>query len=150
MDMAKKSKSTRYSDNDLQEFKDLLESKLEKSTMDYNSLLEQIRELGEKADAEKSDMFDNSASQSETEMLQRMAHRTKKHIQNLQNALTRIRNKTYGVCFKTGDLIDKARLRAVPTTTQSLEAKTAPPPRPVIKPIVVKAPAKKKASKKKK
>lgn len=131
--MSNKKKQTRYSDSDLQEFKDLLEGKLEKSTLDYNSLLDQIRELGEKADSEKSDMFDNSASQSETEMLQRMAHRTKKHIQNLQNALTRIRNKTYGVCFKSGDLISKARLRAVPTTTQSLEAKTAPPPKPVIK-----------------
>ncbi len=131
--MSKSSKQTRYSDQELEEFKTLLEGNLEKSTLDYESLVEQIRELGEKKDSEKSDMFDNSAAQTETEMLQRMAHRTQKHVQNLQNALSRIRNKTYGVCFKTGELIDKKRLRAVPTTTQSFTAKTAPPPKPVIK-----------------
>ena len=131
--MSKNSEPTRYSDQDLAEFKSLLEQKLEKSTLDYNSLLDQIRELGENADAEKADIFDNSVSLSEGEMLQTMAHRTKKYIQNLQNALHRIRNKTYGICFKSGRLIDKRRLMAVPTTTQSLEVKLAPPPKPEVK-----------------
>ena len=58
-------------------------------------------------------------------MLQTMANRQKKHLQDLENALIRVENKSYGICVVTGQLIDKKRLLAVPTTTKSLEAKNA-------------------------
>lgn len=118
----------RYSDAELEEFKVLIESKLEKAQAQLNSLQEQILEIAENSgDDHGVDWMDDSSTGSDVEMLNNMAIRQRRYIQDLHNALIRIRNKAYGVCTVTGELIDKKRLRAVPTTTKSLAAKTQPP-----------------------
>lgn len=115
---------TRYSDNDLEEFKALIENKLEKANEQLRSMREQIMDLSENSgDSYGGDWIDDSSFNTDREMLNTMANRQKKYIQDLQNALIRIRNKTYGVCSITGELIDRKRLIAVPTTTKSLNAK---------------------------
>ena len=116
--------TTKYSDNDLQEFKALIETKLEKANEQLRSLRVQIVELSENnEDNYGGDWIDDSSFNNDREMLHTMAHRQKKHIQDLENALIRIRTKTYGICAITGTLIDRKRLIAVPTTTKSLIAK---------------------------
>jgi|AntRauTorckE5430_2_1112549.scaffolds.fasta_scaffold09359_3 RNA polymerase-binding transcription factor DksA len=118
----------RYSDAELEEFKALIESKLERAQTQLNSLQEQILEIAENSsDDHGVDWMDDSSTGSDVEMLNNMAIRQRRYIQDLQNALIRIRNKVYGVCIITGELIDKKRLRAVPTTTKSLAAKIQPP-----------------------
>lgn len=118
----------RYSDAELEEFKELIESKLEKAQVQLSSLQEQILEIAENSgDDHGVDWMDDSSTGSDVEMLNNMAIRQRRYIQDLQNALIRIRNKVYGICTVTGELIDKKRLRAVPTTTKSLAAKTQPP-----------------------
>lgn len=118
----------KYSDAELEEFKVLIESKLEKAQMQLNSLQEQILEIAENSsDDHGVDWMDDSSTGSDVEMLNNMAIRQRRYIQDLQNALIRIRNKAYGICTVTGELIDIKRLRAVPTTTKSLAAKTQPP-----------------------
>ena len=67
--------------------------------------------------------MDDSSTASELDMLYNMANRQRKYIQDLDSALIRIKNKTYGICTVTGELIDKKRLLAVPTTTKSMNAK---------------------------
>lgn len=131
--MGKKPAPLRYSDKELADFKLLLEEKLEKSMREHQSLLEQIRELTESLDTERADLVDNSLTRSEGDMLRTMTNRTEKYIQNIKNALSRIENKTYGICSVSGKLISKKRLLAVPITTQSLESKTAPVEKPKAK-----------------
>lgn len=115
---------TRYSDQELQEFRELIESKLEKAKIQYDSLIEQIKEITENSTGDfTKDLTDFSSSQTEVELLNSMATRQRSFIQDLQNALIRIRNKTYGICVVTGNLIEKKRLLAVPTTTKSVLAK---------------------------
>lgn len=116
--------TTRYSDDDLQEFKNLIDAKLAKANEQLRSLREQIMDLSENSgDSYGGDWIDDSSFNTDREMLHEMANRQRKYIQDLQNALIRIRNKTYGVCSITGELIDRKRLIAVPTTTKSLNAK---------------------------
>lgn len=117
--------TTRYSDDDLKEFKDLLDSKLEKARSQYMSLKEQLKDITENNNDDfAKDITDFSSIQSEIEMLNNMANHQRKYIQDLENALIRINNKSYGICVVTGELIDKKRLMAVPTTTKSVTAKT--------------------------
>ena len=140
----------RYSDADLEEFRILIESKLEKASAHLNELQEQILEITENtSDEHGGDWVDDSSINNDVEMLNNMAIRQRMYIQDLENALVRIRNKSYGICSITGQLIDKRRLLAVPTTTKSLAAKVAeqapPAPekkeKPVIeKPVVEKKP----------
>lgn len=114
----------RYSDSDLEEFKAVIEKKLATSTEQYESLMGQIRELAESSAGESTkDLTDFSSSHNEMDMLNTMASRQRSYIQDLNAALIRIRNKTYGICAVSGNLIDKKRLMAVPTTTKSLQAK---------------------------
>ncbi len=114
----------RYSDEDLQEFKALIDKKLERAKEQLESLQEQILEITENtSDEHGGDWVDDSSTSSDIEMLNRMAIRQRQYIRDLENALLRIRNKTYGICSATGELIDKRRLMAVPTTTKRLEAK---------------------------
>ena len=115
---------TRYSDADLTEFKSVLDKKLERAKDQLDALREQFVSITESLEEEK-DMLDDSSSHTDMEMLQGMIQRQRKHIQDLENALHRIRNKSYGICIITGELIDKRRLLAVPTTTKSLAAKLA-------------------------
>jgi RNA polymerase-binding transcription factor DksA len=89
--------------------------------------------------------MDDSSTNNDVEMLNNMAIRQRRFIQDLENALIRIQNKVYGVCTVTGELIDKKRLLAVPTTTKSLAAKTqAPLSRRPLKPEEEKEPGNKK------
>ncbi|GJM35946.1 MAG: hypothetical protein DHS20C18_49470 [Saprospiraceae bacterium] len=116
---------SRFSDVELEEFKQLIEGKLEKAKEQLRTLQMQIMDTTENSRHDQGgDWMDSSGLNSELEMLNTMALRHRKHIQDLENALIRIRNKSYGVCVITGTLIDKKRLMAVPTTTKSLNAKT--------------------------
>ena len=116
----------RYSDNDLNEFKELIQRKLEsaKKELTYlQGLITRKDEMGgDNDDARYMTMEDGSMSM-EREQLSQMASRQITFIDHLDKAIMRIQNKTYGVCRVTGRLIDKARLRAVPHATLSIEAK---------------------------
>lgn len=115
----------RYSDAELAEFKALIEKKLQRSREQFDMLQEQILEITENSsDEHGGDWVDDSSINNDVEMLNNMAIRQRMYIRELENALVRIRNKTYGICMVTGELIDKRRLMAVPTTTKSLAAKT--------------------------
>lgn len=118
------SEKTRYSDEELEEFRALLESKLKEAETNLKHYKDQLAERANNPDS-KLKGLDDGISTSEAERLTVLAARTKKHINHLQNAVIRIDNKVYGVCRKTGKLIDKKRLRAVPHATLSMEAKTA-------------------------
>ena len=122
--MARNDEVSRYPDSELQEFKALIEKKLALAQEQITSLEGQILEVSENTEGEHGgDWVDDSSINSEIGMLNDMAIRQRKYVQDLHNALLRIQNKTYGICVLTGQLIDKRRLLAVPTTTKSLEAK---------------------------
>jgi len=116
----------RYSDSDLGEFRDLINKKLEaaKKELAYlQGLITRKDDMGgDETDNRYMTMEDGSMSM-EREQLSQMASRQITYIDHLEKALIRIENKTYGICRVTGKLIDKARLRAVPHATLSLEAK---------------------------
>ena len=116
----------RYNDNDLTEFRDLINKKYDaaKKELAYlQGLITRKDEMGgDEAESRYMTMEDGSMSM-EREQLSQMASRQITYIDHLEKALIRIENKTYGICRVTGKLIDKARLRAVPHATLSLEAK---------------------------
>ena len=116
----------RYSDAELAEFRELIQRKLEsaKKELSYlQGLITRKDEMGgDNDDARYMTMEDGSMSM-EREQLSQMASRQITFIDHLEKALMRIENKTYGICRVTGRLIDKARLRAVPHATLSIEAK---------------------------
>ncbi|MEO6539061.1 MAG: TraR/DksA C4-type zinc finger protein [Ferruginibacter sp.] len=116
----------RYSDNDLAEFRELIQRKLgaAKKELSYlQGLITRKDEMGgDESDNRYMTMEDGSLSM-EREQLSQMASRQITFIDHLEKALMRIENKTYGICRVTGKLIDKARLRAVPHATLSIEAK---------------------------
>jgi RNA polymerase-binding transcription factor DksA len=117
---------TKYSDEELEEFRILILEKLDKAKRDYEQLRAGV------TNSEGNDVSDTSptfkvleegATTLSKEESGRLAQRQMKFIQNLQAALVRIENKTYGICRETGKLIPKERLRAVPHATLSIEAK---------------------------
>ena len=115
----------RYSDVDLAEFRELITKKLDaaKKELAYlQGLITRKDETGDMEDARYMTMEDGSVSM-EREQLSQMASRQIQFIDHLEKAMMRIENKTYGICRVTGKLIDKARLRAVPHATLSIEAK---------------------------
>ena len=112
----------RYSDADLMEFKKRIEKKLEYARDDYEFVASQIADQTENMESE-GDWMDSSSSNNDLELLYIMASRQKKHIDDLEKALIRVANKTYGICQISGERIDKRRLMAVPTTAKSLAAK---------------------------
>lgn len=117
--------SMRYSDNDLVEFREIINKKLDaaKKELAYlQGLITRRDEGGDMDEARYMTMEDGSVSM-EREQLSQMASRQITFIDHLEKAIMRIENKTYGVCRVTGKLIDKARLRAVPHATLSIEAK---------------------------
>lgn len=117
---------TRYSDEELQEFKQIILEKLEKAYMDYDLLRASIMNTDGNDIIDTSPTFkvlEEGANTLSKEESGRMAQRQMKFIQNLEAALIRIENKTYGVCRETGKLIPKERLRAVPHATLSIDAK---------------------------
>ncbi len=114
----------RYSDEELQEFKVLIDEKLVKAQEELDFTQKQIDELNENGfNQQGGDWYDDSTAHTDLELLQRMAARQQRHIQDLKNALLRIQNKTYGICIITGQLIDKNRLRLVPHATKSIDGK---------------------------
>ncbi len=116
----------RYNDNDLKEFRELIQRKLDSAKKELNYLQGLITRKddmgGDESDNRYMTMEDGSLSM-EREQLSQMASRQITFIDHLEKALMRIENKTYGICRVTGKLIDKARLRAVPHATLSIEAK---------------------------
>jgi RNA polymerase-binding transcription factor DksA len=117
--------SHRYSDGELNEFRDLIQKKLDAAKKELNYLQGLITRKDESGDMDEGrymTMEDGSVSM-EREQLSQMASRQITFIDHLEKAMMRIENKTYGICRITGKLIDKARLRAVPHATLSIEAK---------------------------
>jgi RNA polymerase-binding transcription factor DksA len=117
--------SMRYSDSDLAEFREIINKKLDaaKKELAYlQGLITRRDEGGDMDEARYMTMEDGSVSM-EREQLSQMASRQITFIDHLEKAIMRIENKTYGICRITGKLIDKARLRAVPHATLSIEAK---------------------------
>jgi RNA polymerase-binding transcription factor DksA len=117
---------TRYTDAELDEFRTLINEKLNKAQKEYEELRNAIANLDGNDVMDTSPTFkvlEEGASTLSKEEAGRLAQRQMKFIQHLQSAMIRIENKTYGICRETGKLIPKERLRAVPHATLSIEAK---------------------------
>ncbi|MCC7297320.1 MAG: TraR/DksA C4-type zinc finger protein [Bacteroidia bacterium] len=117
---------TRYSDEELLEFKEIITHKLEVAREEFFTLQKNLRDGNENGTDSTNNNYltlDDGADTFEKENTTQLAARLMKFIQNLEAAMVRIENKTYGLCKTTGKLIPKERLRAVPHTTQSIEAK---------------------------
>ena len=117
---------TRYSDAELEEFREVINMKLAKAMKDYESLKSAIMNNDGNDVTDTSPTFkvlEEGAATLSKEEAGRLAERQMKFIQHLQAALIRIENKTYGICRETGKLIPKERLMAVPHATLSVEAK---------------------------
>ena len=115
-----------YSSSELKEFEDLIMGKLDKAKSELNFIKETLSrnsETGTDDSYNSSKLLEDGADTMEKESLSQLAARQQKFINNLENALVRIKNGTYGVCVDTGKLIPKERLRAVPHTMHSIEAK---------------------------
>lgn len=118
----------RYSDEELEEFKQIILSKLELAKRDYQQMMDTLsnKNGNDVDDTMPTYKILEEGSMTQTkEELTTMAARQQKFIQALQAALVRIENKTYGICRVTGKLIPKERLRAVPHATLCIEAKQA-------------------------
>lgn len=118
----------KYSDADLQEFKDLIEGKLAEARTDYEGLRDSLSykdHHGTEDTSPSIKMLEDGSETLSRDEISNLANRQEKFITHLENALTRIANKTYGTCRETGKLIPKERLRAVPHATLSIEAKNA-------------------------
>lgn len=119
---------TRYTDVELEEFKTLINEKLQEAQTDYDMLKNSLSNSDDNGTDDTGRTFNMMEDGSETlsrEEVAQLSLRQEKFIQNLQNALIRIQNKTYGVCRITGKLIPKERLRLVPHATLSIDAKNA-------------------------
>lgn len=128
LDIPKEQPRKRYSDNELQEFKALIQGKLEaahKELAYLQGLITRKDEAGTDDTENKYMGVEDGGGTMEREQLSQLASRQIQFIDKLEKALQRIENKTYGICRETGKLIDKARLRAVPHATLSIEAKLA-------------------------
>lgn len=117
---------TRYSDQELQEFKAIIDEKLRLAKRDYEEMMNSLMNKGGNDVDDTSPTYkvleEGSATQSKEELIQ-LAGRQQKFIQGLEAALVRINNKTYGIDRITGKLIPKERLKAVPHATLSVESK---------------------------
>ncbi len=117
---------TRYSDEELAEFKEIILNKLEKARQDYELLRATITHTASNGTDDTSPTFkilEEGAATLSKEESGRLAQRQLKFIQHLEAALIRIENKTYGICRETGRLIPKERLRIVPHATLCIEMK---------------------------
>lgn len=118
----------RFSDAELAEFKDLINGKLSEARTDLEGLRNSLSYKDDHGTEDTAPSFKMMEDGSETlsrEEMSQLAIRQEKFITHLENALTRISNKTYGICRVTGKLIPKERLKAVPHATLSIEAKEA-------------------------
>lgn len=119
---------TRFSDEELAEFKELIEGKLAEAREDLVLLKKSLSHEDDNSTHDTASTFKMMEDGSETlsrEETAQLASRQEKFIKHLEDALTRIQNKTYGVCRVTGKLIRKERLRLVPHATLSIEAKNS-------------------------
>lgn len=118
---------TRYSDKELQEFKELIEKKLAIAREELEEYQNQItkKNSGDSNSDYKFRGLEDSSFLVEKEYLNQMAARQAQFINHLEKALVRIQNKTFGICRETGKLISKERLKVVPHATLSIEAKNA-------------------------
>ena len=112
----------RYSDKELEEFDKLLDEKIDKAKESLRYYMAQIKDLAD-ADETKLKSIGDATGNVESERLQSLAARQSKLIKHLDNSKIRIKNKVYGICRETGDLISKERLKAVPHATLSIKAK---------------------------
>jgi RNA polymerase-binding transcription factor DksA len=120
------SEKNRYTDEELEDFKQLILDKLDQAKRDYELLKSAITQSGSNDTQDTSPTFkvlEEGAATLSKEEAGKLAQRQLKFIQHLQAALVRIENKTYGICRETGKLIPKERLMAVPHATLSIEAK---------------------------
>ena len=120
---------TRYSDAELEEFRQLILAKLESARADYELLRQAITHTAGNGTDDTSPTYkvlEEGAATLSKEENGRLAMRQMKFIHNLERALVRIENKTYGICKTTGKLIPKERLMKVPHATECIEAKQAP------------------------
>ena len=125
--MSKKEK-LRYSDKELKQFEKLINEKLEKANNELSYIKESLsrrNDSGTDNTSGNTKVLEDGADTAEKENLSQLAARQQKFITSLENALVRIKNGTYGICIDTGKLIQKERLRAVPHTMHSIEAKLA-------------------------
>jgi DnaK suppressor protein len=117
---------TRYSDEELQEFKILILSKLDDAKKEAQTLQDMLRRAHDNGTDDTARTFKNLEDGSDTlakEELGQLVSRQQKFIEQLESALVRIETKSYGICHLSGKLIPKERLRIVPHTTQTIEAK---------------------------
>jgi DnaK suppressor protein len=124
--MAKQDEKTRYSEEELREFEELIRGKLDNTMNELNYIkgsLSKKNDSGTDMTGGTSKALEDGADSSERENLSQLAARQQKYATQLENALVRIKNGTYGVCVDTGKLIPKERLRVVPHTQQTIEAK---------------------------
>ena len=121
------SKKTRYSAEELEEFRAIIVEKLEVAKQEYENYRAAVTNADGNDTVDTSPTYkvlEEGASTLSKEEAGRLAQRQMKFIQNLQAALVRIENGTYGICRETGELIPKERLRAVPHATLSIDAKS--------------------------
>ena len=120
-------KKVRYSDEELEEFRVIINDMLDKAKKEYNALRRVVMHNGSNDIEDTTPSFktveDDGAYQLSKEEASQLAQRQYKFIQNLEAALVHIENKTYGICRETGKLIPKERLRLVPHATLTVEAK---------------------------
>lgn len=112
----------RYSEKDLAQFGERIKKDYQQAKLELKMLRDQVSELSETmSEGFGADMGEDSSSVSQMELLNEQVLRKRDLIQDLQNAMLRIKNKVYGTCSVTGKLIDRQRLEAIPTTTKSVE-----------------------------
>ena len=120
-------KKTRYSDEELEEFRVIINEMLEKARKEYTTRRHIVMHNGSNDIEDTTPSFktveDDGAAQLSKEEASQLAERQYKFIKNLEAALVRIENKTYGICRETGELIPKERLRLVPHATLTVAAK---------------------------
>ena len=120
------SEKKRYSDAELQEFKELILNKLEDAKKEAQSLQDLLKKTHDNGTDDTARAFKNLEECSDTqskEELGQLASRQQKFIEQLEHALIRIETKSYGICHISGKLIPKERLKIVPHTTQTIETK---------------------------
>ncbi len=124
--MGTTNEKTRYSDAELQEFKNIILEKIRIAREELNALTSTLSNSNANGTDDTAGTYktlEDGSATLEKEQTNQLAARQKKFIDNLEAALVRIENKTYGICRETGKLIQKERLKAVPHTTLSIEAK---------------------------
>lgn len=121
-----KEEKNRYSESELKEFEALILDKIAKAKNELSELKRSLQkggDSGEDITNNSTKVLEDGADTLEKENMNQLAARQQKFINNLENALVRIKNGTYGICIDTGNLISKERLKAVPHTMHSIAAK---------------------------